>query len=78
MCSELASVTQLEDIIKIIRKKLFTFLETLMDCFAEWQSMSADKLSPVTRRLPTEGADGFLNPTGTQKWQSRFLGNFTH
>lgn len=41
--------------------------------------MSTDKQRPVTRRLlPTEGADGFLNPTGTQKWQSRFLGNFTH
>lgn len=77
MCNELVSVTQLEEIIKIMRKKLFTFLETLMDCFAEWQSVSADKPSPVTG-LPTEGADGFLNPAGTQKWQSRFLGNFTH
>lgn len=35
MCNELAEVIQLESIIKTIRKKLFTFLETLMDSFAE-------------------------------------------
>lgn len=43
-----------------------------MDYFAEWQSMRADEQSDVIRQLPTEGADGFLNPTGNRNGRADF------
>lgn len=79
LCSELAGVIELQDIVRIIRKRsTFTFLEVLMDCFTEWQSMKADKQGNMIRQLPTYGAAGNRSSHGQQKWESRFLGHFAH